>query len=313
VDGKILFGLGKPLEHLLAFGECRNSPQNYPTDKLFTGQRLDDSGLYFYNARYYDATIGRFISADPIVPDTMTPQAFNRYSYVVNNPLKYTDPTGLFSPEQLIEWFGNWLCGYWEDNNQDLWEALLAGTFGDMGILAQLGMSDSGFAKFKLDPSNQAGQLMIEDWNGEIWNVGTFFSHYLDEGWDITTHGDPDFLFKTVNGYDPNDQLRGEIPEFYIDLNISLYLVTFGIQWSPKEGKLNGYGGFYFGTPSVSLNVAPGQRLPIEGAYHGGQGSFGPFGGQFVYGEGNYSYEIGLTFGLPGGGYSIIRTTRLID
>jgi RHS repeat-associated protein len=65
-----------------------------PTDKLFTGQRLDDTGLYFYNARYYDATIGRFISADTIIPNPMNPQAFNRYSYCFNNPLKYVDPSG---------------------------------------------------------------------------------------------------------------------------------------------------------------------------------------------------------------------------
>ena len=66
-----------------------------PTDKLFTGQRLNGTGLYYYNARYYDPTIGRFISADTIVPDPTKPQALNRYSYVLNNPLKYVDPTGL--------------------------------------------------------------------------------------------------------------------------------------------------------------------------------------------------------------------------
>jgi RHS repeat-associated protein len=57
---------------------------------------LDDTGLYYYGARYYDAEIGRFISADSIVPDPMNPQAFNRYSYVLNNPVKYTDPTGYY-------------------------------------------------------------------------------------------------------------------------------------------------------------------------------------------------------------------------
>jgi RHS repeat-associated protein len=64
-----------------------------PTDKKFTGQRLDATGLYYYNARYYDVLIGRFISADSIIP-SLNPQYFNRYSYCLNNPLKYIDPSG---------------------------------------------------------------------------------------------------------------------------------------------------------------------------------------------------------------------------
>jgi len=59
-----------------------------------TGQRLDSTGLYYYNARYYDPTIGRFISPDTIIRDPANPQCFNRYSYCLNNPLKYTDPSG---------------------------------------------------------------------------------------------------------------------------------------------------------------------------------------------------------------------------
>ncbi|MGI2336859.1 MAG: RHS repeat-associated core domain-containing protein [Dehalogenimonas sp.] len=64
------------------------------TDKKFTGQRFDSTGLYYYGARYYDPTIGRFISADTIVQNFTNPQTLNRYSYTINNPLKYTDPSG---------------------------------------------------------------------------------------------------------------------------------------------------------------------------------------------------------------------------
>jgi RHS repeat-associated protein len=64
------------------------------TDINYTGQRLDLSGLLNYNARMYDPTLGRFISADTIIPDRSNPQSRNRYSYVLNNPLKYTDPSG---------------------------------------------------------------------------------------------------------------------------------------------------------------------------------------------------------------------------
>ena len=85
------------------YGSTRSG--DVPTDKKFTGQRLDGTGLYYYNARYYDASIGRFISADTIVQSFTNPQALNRYSYVFNNPLRYTDPSGLkveFENEEYI-------------------------------------------------------------------------------------------------------------------------------------------------------------------------------------------------------------------
>jgi hypothetical protein len=51
-------------------------------------------GIYDYRARYYDPSIGRFLSADTIVPNPGDPQSYNRYAYVLNNPMRYTDPTG---------------------------------------------------------------------------------------------------------------------------------------------------------------------------------------------------------------------------
>ncbi len=67
-----------------------------PTDYGFTGQRFEATTgyIYDYGARYYDEYIGRFISADSIVPGAGNPQALNRYSYAFNSPLKYTDPSG---------------------------------------------------------------------------------------------------------------------------------------------------------------------------------------------------------------------------
>ncbi|MBM3131636.1 MAG: RHS repeat-associated core domain-containing protein [Chloroflexi bacterium] len=76
------------------FGGARSQTGTLDTDKKFTGQRLDQTGLYYYGARYYDATIGRFISPDTIVPNPANPRSLNRYSYCLNNPLKYFDPTG---------------------------------------------------------------------------------------------------------------------------------------------------------------------------------------------------------------------------
>ena len=66
-----------------------------PTDRQFTGQRWEASlGFYDYVARQYNPVLGRFLQADTIIPDPANPQSLNRYAYVLNNPLRYTDPTG---------------------------------------------------------------------------------------------------------------------------------------------------------------------------------------------------------------------------
>jgi RHS repeat-associated protein len=65
------------------------------TDRRYTGQRWEGSvGFYDYGARSYDPALGRFLQADSIVPNPANPQSLNRYAYVLNNPLKYTDPSG---------------------------------------------------------------------------------------------------------------------------------------------------------------------------------------------------------------------------
>ncbi len=77
------------------WGDTRyNSPATTPTAYQYTGQRKDATGLYFYNARYYDPLLGRFLQADTIIPSPGNPQSFNRYAYGYNNPVKYLDPSG---------------------------------------------------------------------------------------------------------------------------------------------------------------------------------------------------------------------------
>ncbi len=78
-----------------AFGGTRSGGTSLQTDRRFTGQTLDlSTGLYWYGSRAYDPVLGRFVQPDSIVPDYKNPQALNRFSYVLNNPLRYTDPTG---------------------------------------------------------------------------------------------------------------------------------------------------------------------------------------------------------------------------
>ena len=66
------------------------------TTRGFTGQEMMDGVCYVnFNARVYDPSLGRFMSADPVTGTVYDLQILNRYSYVGNNPLSLTDPTGL--------------------------------------------------------------------------------------------------------------------------------------------------------------------------------------------------------------------------
>ncbi len=135
MSGSYLYDRIVPADHLsgkltkwvpfsaLWYGDCRNSTGNLGTDKLFTGQRLDGTDLYYFrkpsvgpanintgivnspltisalwSGRYYDPTIGRFISPDTIVSYLSNPQSLNRYSYALNRPLVGPDIDGHFLP-----------------------------------------------------------------------------------------------------------------------------------------------------------------------------------------------------------------------
>lgn len=81
------------------YGATRSTSGALTTDKLYTGQQQEPTGalqdataalgLYYYHARFYSTTTGRFVSAD-----TMTSDGLNRYMYVGDNPLRGNDPTG---------------------------------------------------------------------------------------------------------------------------------------------------------------------------------------------------------------------------
>jgi len=67
------------------------------TNRGFTGhEHIEGFGLVHMNGRVYDPKAGRFLSADPHIQDGGNSQSYNRYTYVLNNPLKYTDPSGFF-------------------------------------------------------------------------------------------------------------------------------------------------------------------------------------------------------------------------
>lgn len=75
----------------------------------YTGEWVDSYrkyGTLYLRARWLDVETGRFTSPDPIIPDYHHPQNINRYAYVVGNPIRLIDPTGLYSISEIKEVFG---------------------------------------------------------------------------------------------------------------------------------------------------------------------------------------------------------------
>lgn len=96
--------LGSPRAMTNASGDVVWKQDYYPFGSVlsggvdrfrYTGKELDeDTGLYYYGARYYDSEIGRFVSADKISRRVYDPQSLNRYAYGRDNPFKYVDIAG---------------------------------------------------------------------------------------------------------------------------------------------------------------------------------------------------------------------------
>jgi RHS repeat-associated protein len=88
-----------------------------------TGKQRDaESSLDYFGARYFSAAQGRFTSPDPLLNSgrPWLPQSWNRYAYALNNPLRYTDPTGLYEWDKNCKQ-GDQAC---EQNRQQFRDAL---------------------------------------------------------------------------------------------------------------------------------------------------------------------------------------------
>jgi RHS repeat-associated protein len=91
--------LGQPVNNTTArylpYGGYRTTPTADLTEMGYTGHHENrEIGLTYMNARFYVVGIGRFASADTIIPGQNNPQAYNRYSYVLGNPINLVDPSG---------------------------------------------------------------------------------------------------------------------------------------------------------------------------------------------------------------------------
>ena len=110
-------------------------------ERGYTGHTQDwETDLVYMQQRYYDASIGRFLSIDPIDTNPGQPQTYNRYAYGNNNPYRYTDPTGeipfdtIFDAVSVVYDLGKIGVGYSTGNSALVSEGVIDLT-GDIGAL----------------------------------------------------------------------------------------------------------------------------------------------------------------------------------
>ena len=115
-----------------AWGRRRN-PQTLSYDNVTTSfdrgytlhEHYDDFGLINMNGRLYDPLVGRMLSPDIVIQDEQNSQAYNRYLYCFNNPLKFTDPSGYITtiPPGFEKFYYPELIGNYEKYQKKLEEA----------------------------------------------------------------------------------------------------------------------------------------------------------------------------------------------
>ncbi|OGW26080.1 MAG: hypothetical protein A2X59_10855 [Nitrospirae bacterium GWC2_42_7] len=206
------------------YGEDRNpNHPAYSSNYLFTDQEYDpETGLYNYKARLYDPVIGRFISADSIVSDPFDPQSLNRYSYVLNNPLIYTDPTGHDAYVGLYcyggggwgdgwgitigwEWGGGGYGGVWDDyfGNYSGWSLPAGGGGHGGGSREQTNNSSAVIDSVSEFASNVGNSFQA------IGNAMGYGTNYITGGligndkldWDLQNQSNPILAANNIGGW----------------------------------------------------------------------------------------------------------------
>jgi RHS repeat-associated protein len=151
-----------------SFGKIESQlDPNFLQPYTYTSREFDlETGLYYYRARYYDATIGRFLQEDPVDFDGMT----NIYSYVGGNPVAWRDPTGL----RII--FGNYVLNnpILVNNLQRLNQEIV-----NLGIRdADFTLRVTGGDRYR----DQAGNIRSSTDNQKINNSDPNSAHLIENG-----------------------------------------------------------------------------------------------------------------------------------
>ena len=194
----------------LPYGTDRVNVQlgTFNPENKFTGQKHDnESDLYNYGARYYNAAIGRFNQVDPqimlAVANVLSdPQALNAYAYARNNPIRYIDPTG----ETFKEFLQGTAKGVWE-GVKDLGQGLLQ-------VAQNPAIIVTGVANFFGQAASSLDYLVssyINDPTGTLNQIRDSLS-YLVEGWENLS-----------------DEQKGQIIGYTLEKSVETYVAAKGL------------------------------------------------------------------------------------
>jgi RHS repeat-associated protein len=137
----------------------------------FTGEPRDATGLTYLRARYYDPTVGRFVSRDILAGFDAAPGTLNRYGYATANPVRFVDPSGL------------WTLGVCSDVTFDIFGIGVAlqgcvavSSSGQFGLTASGGLGGAGGVAPLSAGAGLVAQVSnadyLEDLGGPFYNVG---------------------------------------------------------------------------------------------------------------------------------------------
>jgi RHS repeat-associated protein len=250
------------------WGKVRASANTMPTKQNFTGQYLDDTGLLYYNARYYDPNIARFISADTIAPGKENPQNRNRYAYTLNNPLKYIDPTGhcaedaserenqrCFDAQRELEALGLTVVELWDWQSQHLeWileainDLMSAGQWSVATFKANMGIATGGtidLIRGGKHPKNWFAAVNDKDLLHANQSI-TFYDDLFDQGKDkVKFYAVHEFahIWDNAQGRSLSADLQDYTGSTGFRRNWPIGSCNFGTAcYTPKGNTVTGYG-----------------------------------------------------------------------
>ena len=161
-----------------------NVPAGYLFDRGYTGhEHMDAFDLINMNGRVYDPRLARFLSPDPVLQSPESSQNHNRYSYVLNNPFKYTDPSGYMYGPHIDPVSGKPFkalpAGYGEYANDQMFGRVNNFSDGSAGMQALFANAGASYARMEEQynadkdwKENERKKIEKQDSNGQGAKTG---------------------------------------------------------------------------------------------------------------------------------------------